>query len=32
MFQCIETVKQIGTCLIRYADNRIYDLGLSIFK
>ena len=32
MFQCIETVKQIGRCLIRYADNRVYDLGLSICR
>ena len=28
----IETVKQIGGCLIRYADNRVYDLGLGICK
>ena len=32
MFQYIETVKQIGSCLIRYADNRVYDLGFSICK
>ena len=28
----IETVKQIGRYLSRYADNRVYDLGLSICK
>ena len=27
-FQCIETVKQIGRCLIRYADILFYDLGI----
>ena len=32
MFQYIETVKQIGRCLIRYADNWVYDLRLSICK
>ena len=27
-----EALKQIGRCLICYADNRVYDLGLSICK
>ena len=28
----IETVKQIGMYLIRYAHNRVYDFGLSTCK
>ena len=32
MFQCIETVKQIGRCFIHYADNRVYGLGLIICR
>ena len=26
-----ETVKQIGRCLIRYADKRVYDLDCEVF-